>query len=354
MKNPKRVRKYFFLALLVVISILVILQTAFIIWNTADPSKTCASCHEINESYEQWASSAHREFDCQTCHGTALSAGMHSLTEKVRMIQQHISGNPVAEIRLKEKEVDKMLDLCVKCHPNENANWMSGGHSMRYADVFLNKEQNRKEPANEQCLKCHGMFFEGSVSSLVAPLDTTGPWKIIPTHHKSRPAIPCLACHSIHTPGQPAVNPDYAHPDQKAYKQYPSYPKAGFYDTYEKRFFRADQLPRLQAWQKENSVLVSEDPLSRICSQCHAPDASHQTASGDDRTPMGVHEGLSCLVCHEPHTNDAMKSCDRCHPAFSNCGLDVEKMNTTYANPKSPYNIHTVSCNDCHPGIHFN
>jgi hypothetical protein len=28
--------------------------------------------------------------------------------------------------------------------------------------------------------------------------------------------------------------------------------------------------------------------------------------------------------------------------------LDVETMNTTYFNPGSPYNIHFVSCKDCH------
>ena len=33
---------------------------------------------------------------------------------------------------------------------------------------------------------------------------------------------------------------------------------------------------------------------------------------------------------------------------MSNCGLDVEKMDTTYANAASPHNIHWVKCADCH------
>jgi hypothetical protein len=33
---------------------------------------------------------------------------------------------------------------------------------------------------------------------------------------------------------------------------------------------------------------------------------------------------------------------------MSNCGLDVEKMDTTYANAKSAHNIHWVKCTDCH------
>jgi hypothetical protein len=33
---------------------------------------------------------------------------------------------------------------------------------------------------------------------------------------------------------------------------------------------------------------------------------------------------------------------------MSNCGLDVEKMDTTYLNDKSAHNIHWVKCVDCH------
>jgi hypothetical protein len=33
---------------------------------------------------------------------------------------------------------------------------------------------------------------------------------------------------------------------------------------------------------------------------------------------------------------------------MSNCGIDVEKMDTTYADSKSAHNIHWVKCADCH------
>jgi len=349
MKNPKRIRKYFFISLLSLITILIFLETGFVIWNTTDPSKTCASCHEIRSSYENWAVSAHRETDCKTCHGTALSSGMHGLNEKIGRVRRHMRGDTAADIRIDEKQVAKMVDLCADCHQNEFSKWLTGGHSMHFTDVFLNEEQNKKEPANEQCLRCHGMFYEGSMASLVSPLDTTGPWKIISSPHKSRYAIPCLACHSIHTPGQSRISPDYAKPGRKAYHQPPPYPKAGFYDYNKKAHSRADSLPKLQAWQK--GILISDEPLMRICLQCHTPEAKHQGEPGNDHTPVGVHEGLSCVACHQPHTNNAMKSCKNCHPAISNCGLDVEKMNTSYANPESPFDIHKVSCTDCHPGF---
>ncbi len=33
---------------------------------------------------------------------------------------------------------------------------------------------------------------------------------------------------------------------------------------------------------------------------------------------------------------------------MSHCGIDVEKMDTTYASAKSTHNIHWVKCIDCH------
>ena len=73
-----------------------------------------------------------------------------------------------------------------------------------------------------------------------------------------------------------------------------------------------------------------------------------QIGSGDDRTPTGVHEGISCLACHAGHNENAAASCKTCHPQMSHCGIDVEKMDTTFTSAKSPHNIHWVRCTDCH------
>jgi c(7)-type cytochrome triheme protein len=105
--------------------------------------------------------------------------------------------------------------------------------------------------------------------------------------------------------------------------------------------------PRMVHQGKE--VLVSDDPVQNLCIRCHSPNYAHQAGTDDDRTPVGVHEGLSCGACHEPHSNNAMNSCVKCHPAISNCKLDVLTMDTTFANRASRNNIHFVSCKDCHP-----
>ena len=98
----------------------------------------------------------------------------------------------------------------------------------------------------------------------------------------------------------------------------------------------------------ERPVKMSPDQRQALCYQCHAPRADAQVGSGDDRTGVGVHEGISCLACHQKHGQQTRASCANCHPRLSNCGLDVEKMDTTFANAKSAHNVHWVRCADCH------
>jgi hypothetical protein len=100
--------------------------------------------------------------------------------------------------------------------------------------------------------------------------------------------------------------------------------------------------------QGERAVKISPDPRQALCYQCHAPLSTLEVGSGDDRTPIGVHEGLSCLACHEKHGQQTHASCANCHPQLSNCGLNVETMDTTFHSTKSPHNIHFVKCTDCH------
>jgi hypothetical protein len=98
----------------------------------------------------------------------------------------------------------------------------------------------------------------------------------------------------------------------------------------------------------ERIVKISGDPRQALCYQCHAPRTTLQVGSGDDRTPVGVHEGLSCFACHLEHRQFTRASCTTCHPRLSNCGLDVEKMETSFKSSKSPHDIHFVKCADCH------
>jgi hypothetical protein len=242
------------------------------------------------------------------------------------------------------------LDLhqrCQGCHPREFTGWAQSAHALTYADSFLNRQHNRREPPINDCLRCHAMFFSGDIQSLVAPLNSQGPWHLVQAGLAKRPSLTCLACHQIHPDQWPivtATHPPTFHLTTNAITN-----KAGFFDRREGRFFTLAQLPQPRIRNGDAPLEVAADPRQRVCYQCHAPGAAHQAGSSDDRTLRGVHGGLSCLDCHDTHALEARNACGQCHPAVSHCGLEVTRMDTTYRAAGSPHDIHTVACRDCHP-----
>jgi hypothetical protein len=316
---------------------------------TSERGKGCASCHEMAEFTTGAHESAHRGENCMECHESGLGT-------KLRHIRVHVMGRVPEQIRLRDVDAVRMTAACGKCHEEEYAAWHAGPHSATYADIFTNAEQNRKQRLMDDCLRCHGMHFDGAVRDLVEPQDLRGPWRIVRTGFADQPAIPCLACHWIHREGAPqtklAVRISVAGE--------PVDGTLAFFDRRERMHIAAAALRIPQVYDGDRAVRVSSDPRQGVCYQCHAPRSADagtaaamhgwglQAGSGDDRTPMGVHEGLSCLACHNGHNENARASCKTCHGATSECGLDVEKMDTTHTNPKSTHNIHWVRCTDCH------
>ncbi len=181
----------------------------------------------------------------------------------------------------------------------------------------------------DDCLRCHGMHFEGGIRDLVTPLDRRGPWRIVPAELANLPAIPCLACHGIHRQGallrKSGVEGRVAGPSQEI-----SRPSLAFYDRRTQQHVPVADLPLPVMLDGDRVVKMSPDRRQALCYQCHAAEALRQVGSGDDRTAIGVHEGISCLSCHLKHGQKTRASCAECHPKMSNCGLDVEKMDTTF------------------------
>jgi hypothetical protein len=194
------------------------------------------------------------------------------------------------------------------------------------------------------------LFFDkGTVSDIIEPFDTIGPWRLKIPAFGSRPAIPCFACHQVHQPGIPGMKQNFENPSALHYLR-PWIFFTSFYSRRDRMYFPVSNLPIPKLNYKGISLKISDDPNQRLCAQCHTPNAFNVSGTGADRTPRGVHEGIGCMACHEPHSNSARNSCRNCHPAISNCKLDVEKMNTTYNTSNSANNIHFVACSDCHPG----
>lgn len=318
-------------------------------WNRADPEKTCAGCHEITASVSSMKHSSHRDLHCYDCHGTALENGIHSMREKANMVFSHVLNEKQNdEIRMNENQVLAVSERCVICHRAEYTRWKAGGHSADYADIFLDSAHNSMERLYWDCLRCHGMYYEGTIYDLVTPVSKIGPWKLKDPEKYGQPVIPCLACHQAHA--ENSLLSEFNGLVDSLADSYTN-PVFGLYIRSDHIFLRADRLFIPEMYVNASLVKTSQGPSQALCIQCHSPGAFHRAGTSDDRTPTGVHEGLACNACHEPHSNDASRSCELCHPAISNCGLDVKTMNTTYFDPDSNNNIHFVLCRDCHGDI---
>ncbi len=294
-----------------------------------NPQSTCASCHEMTGVHSDWSASTHRSVHCRSCHGGALTLDVHAIESHLNRVVRHFTGGADQPVRLKPEHVLAVHDSCRTCHPQAFADWQQSRHATTYARLFLDPAHNRTEPPANDCLRCHGMFFGGDITKLVTRPDPAGDWTLVSPATGVQPAIPCLACHQVHAPtGVTQI--------------------ASFYSRRETLRFSANLLPVATIQRDGKAIRVSRDPRQRVCQQCHAPNAAHELGSSDDRTPAGVHEGLSCRDCHWSHTNSAQASCSACHPADSHCGLDVEKMDTSFRSPDSRHNIHRVACTDCH------
>ena len=309
----------------------------------------CGSCHQIRPSAESWAESVHRETTCAECHGHAIALDWRMHATNLRHVWYQVSGRVPDRVVLKDAEVDRIAGNCARCHRDKLAQWRAGGHSVGYRQVFLSAKHNERTRLMDDCLRCHGMFADGGVRSIVTPIDHKGPWRLVDDRFADRPAIPCLACHMMHSPGTPATGPDYLAPKGISYRRTSRTTSLAFYDRRERRHVPAAWLPLPAMRIGGRAVRMSPDTRQAVCYQCHAPEARHEVRSGDDRTAIGVHEGIGCLGCHDAHSLDARVSCANCHPALSNCGLDVAAMDTTFRSDKSAHNIHFVACADCHP-----
>jgi hypothetical protein len=311
-----------------------------------DDGMGCARCHEIRPMVETWSASTHRSIGCKDCHGSSLSADLRMHVKNLERVWLHSRGEAPEQIRIRHQDVGALVERCAACHRQEHAAWKNGPHGVSYAAIFLDPKHNADQQLMDDCLRCHAMHFEGGIRDLVTPLDRKGPWRFVTAADADRPAVPCLACHSVHRKGEPLVRPAGERPAGSA--QETVRPSLALYDRRSLEHVGVDRLPLPAMREGDRPVKASPDRRQALCYQCHAPRAGMQVFSGDDRTPVGVHEGLSCLLCHAKHGQTTRASCAGCHPRLSNCGIDVETMDTTFRSPDSRHDVHRMACLDCH------
>lgn len=250
------------------------------------PEKTCVMCHEIRSAKESWLHGAHKDVNCKACHGRTLDAPLDNL----RRAWVHVTRKTNEPRILNEIQVQRMTAACAKCHRAEAAGWAKS-HGGTAEKFLTNVVHNTAWKPADNCLRCHGMFLDGGDISeiLTADVEPQGPkwknWRFRDAARGKHAAVPCLACHDGHGTG------------------------IAWYSRPERTWFKPDELYA----QRVKGGEVSADARSRVCQNCHAANAEGDLHSGDDKTPTGVHKGLSCLACHRDHDLDAEKSCGSCH-----------------------------------------
>lgn len=278
---------------------------AYTTWNVADPRNTCARCHEIQSVHENWQNSAHADIACTECHGSALSGGLSGLAEKTRMVFTHFREKKTAEdLFLNEEQSLAVSSRCATCHRAEQSAWNAGAHSATYRDIFLDEEHNRTERPYADCLRCHGMFYDGEVKDLLTMEGDPREWRVTQEEQASRPVMTCLACHQTHAPQ--SKYPVYGQSDSiSRSKQFETTmnPRTALYVRADKRHLSSGSLRQVEMQGKDSLLRTTDDPDAWLCMQCHAPNGKHMSGTSDDMTPTGPYQGMSCLECHDPHSN---------------------------------------------------
>ena len=150
------------------------------------------------------------------------------------------------------------------------------------------------------------MFYDaGTVKDIVEPLDTAGPWKLKDVRLSDRPAIPCFSCHQVHQAGNPGKRQNLEISASMHYSRMKE-TLTSFYYRRDNMYFPVLLLASPKVNYQSVSVRISQDPDQSLCLQCHSPNGFNMSGTDDDRTPRGVHEGISCLACHDSHSNSAL------------------------------------------------
>ncbi|MDR2233518.1 MAG: hypothetical protein LBE56_10395 [Tannerella sp.] len=315
--------------LLSVCVLIILLSCSYITWNQLDPQFTCAQCHEISPSHAQWTTSAHADIKCSECHGTATSDGITSFVDKANMVWVHFTNDRIqnADIHLNERQVMDVHNRCIACHQSEHAGWLASGHGANYGEIFMDSVHNAVEKPYWDCLRCHGMFYDGNINDLM-DLESISPadWQLRDKQQEELPTMPCLACHQMHTDNP--VSERYVRLNGTSRSDPARNPRTALYIRGEKRYLRTDMLSQPAMYEGDSLIQIASDPNTLLCMQCHAPNAHHIVGSEDDCTVTGAHQGISCIACHRPHSGETQQSCMQCHPSLTD-----EQIKMVYEQP---------------------
>lgn len=258
----------------------------------------CLSCHLMEDPYERFARSAHRDLSCKACHQPTFQA-------RSRMALTQIVQQP--DTLVTHAEVPN--ERCVGCHvEGDRQRWRqissSAGHR-------IHLESDDRSLEGLKCVECHSTsLHEFAAASATCQQSGCHEDTDIRLGSMGRLTIHCVACHDFSAPvtrgGEPAGR-----------------------DSLLSAALRPDREECLSchAMREQLPDLPSEevDPHRAACGACHQPHEQATPAEAVERcvdcharpdTLTSFHRGLregvleGCTGCHGAH--DFQVEGDRC------------------------------------------
>ncbi len=279
-KKPKKITIPITVVILAIISFGGYQFIHFYDYMEDDPS-FCLSCHIMEESWDRWATSEHRDVGCHSCHNQSLLAS-------TKLLVDFAFGN----FERVEKHAVVPDDACERCHESgENPRWLQ-----------VEATSGHKQHAEEQniaCIKCHSITL----------------------HRFRAPGPICNICHEekhVEMEGMASMHCITCH--QYLVEEEQLLPlRSGCLDCH-------------QALTELGIDWPADAPMQYPCGDCHQPHQQAETLvdclschTVEGMHLMGAHSASSCMTCHEPHhwPVTQRETCFTCHPGKADHNADI-------------------------------
>lgn len=273
----------------------------------------CNSCHIMAESWDRWATSAHNEVGCHSCHHQSLLANISQLYNFVFNSTDEIQNH--AEVK---------EDSCMACHESGNTDWIqvvnTTGHRLHNeiedieCVVCHSTSVHRFTPTSDACLNCH----TDQRVTMIGMDD-----------------MHCHLCHDFITETEP-FNPERA-ACLNCHESLATDVMSSAYALIQ--VTSSADAPMQITWS-------ADAPMQFPCGDCHLPhEQTHVIVDCMDCHTVegyhlvGSHSMMTCETCHEAHiwNIEERETCLTCHPA------QVEHHEPLLCNTCHSYSAHEIS-----------
>lgn len=297
----------------------------------------CLSCHLMQDPYERFARSAHRDLGCKACH-------QPTLTQRSTMALTQVLQNPDSIATHAEVPSER----CAECHVEGDPDrWLpiaqSAGHR-------IHLESDDPSLSNLQCVQCHSSsLHEFAATDRTCAQAGCHEDTEVRLGRMGNFTIHCASCHDFNAPtGDAPV--DSVHLALRPQRQ---------------ECLSCHAMRQLAV----SFPAVADDPHRGSCGSCHQPHEQTTPAqavescatSGCHSSPEEItpfHRGIEsaalgdCIACHQAHDFHSDGSlCLECHSTLMQSGAVAAMPVAGAAADARPFRHEqheTVACASCH------